>query len=501
VSDKSALTDRYVRRRLLGRGAMGEVWLADDQLLHRPVAVKQMRAAGDGQDRTNLDRIVREARLAARLSHPNAVGVFDLVIENGMPSVVMEYVAGQTLADHIQKRGRLDIESARSIIGQVAAALAAAHAVGIVHRDVKPSNILITDEGVAKLADFGVARQAGDAALTQTGLVIGTPAYLAPEVAQGAPPSPASDVWSLGATLFAAVEGEPPFPATSSDPLTVLVRIVSERPPPARHGGALQPLIARMLDQEADWRPSAAEAADLLRGRRGADSGRAQGMYPAATIVDAPTQASRPAPAPTTPLDVTPTRRRRPWRWAAVAAGVAILASVAALLLTQQGTTKHAQSSNPPLTPASSSSRGTPSTPASSSPRSTPSTPARSPSHGRTTTSTKPAAANPMTAPAMRQAVQNYYALIPGNLPAAFEHLGPGLRAQGFDAYRAWWSQFSSVSVTPLAADPAAATVTIRLSAVRAGNGGVATDTERLTLITSPDRTHLLINAGQVVSG
>lgn len=106
-----------------------------------------------------------------------------------------------------------------------------------------------------------------------------------------------------------------------------------------------------------------------------------------------------------------------------------------------------------------------------------------------------------MTAPAMRQFVQSYYELIPGNLQAAFDQLGPGLRAQGFDAYRAWWSQFSSVSVTPVAADPAAGTVTIRLSAVRAGNGGVATDTERLSLITSPDRTHLLINAGQVVSG
>src|SRR5262249_47832421 len=154
VSERSALTDRYVRRRLLGRGAMGDVWLADDQLLHRPVAIKQLRSVGDTQDRTNLDRIVREARLAARLSHPNAVGVFDLVIDNGMPYVVMEYVAGKPLAERIHERGRLGVDDARSVIGQVAAALAAAHAAGIVHRDVKPSHILITERGLAKLPDF-----------------------------------------------------------------------------------------------------------------------------------------------------------------------------------------------------------------------------------------------------------------------------------------------------------------------------------------------------------
>lgn len=488
MSERSALTGRYAQRRLLGHGAMGDVWLADDQLLDRPVAIKQLRSAGDTQDRTNLDRIVREARLAARLSHPNAVGVFDLVIENGMPYVVMEYVAGQTLADHIRDQGALGVAAASSIIGQVAAALAAAHGVGIVHRDVKPSNILITDRGLAKLADFGVARQTGDAALTQTGLVIGTPAYLAPEVARGAPPSPASDVWSLGATLFAAVEGEPPYSAPSSDPVSVLVRIASEPAPAARHAGALQPLIARMLDQQPARRPSAAEAADVLRATRGVGSG----MHP--TLLTAPTLAARPpagaqAPAPTTRFDVAPPTRRRPWRWIAIAAGAAILVAAAALLLTERGTAKRAQSSpaTSPPTPASTPTQtATPTKSASSAP---PSTPATSRPPG-----------NPMTVAKMNQFVQSYYALIPGNLQAAFGQLGPGLQAQGFDAYRAWWSQFSSVSVTPLTADPGTGTMTIRLSAVRAANGGVATDTEKLSLITSPDRAHLLINADQVVS-
>ena len=233
VTDNSALTGRYLRRSRLGHGAMGDVWLADDQLLHRPVAIKQLRAVGDGTDHVGLDRIVREARLAARLSHPNAVGVFDLVVEQGQPFVIMEYVAGQTLADRIRDTGGLGLGAARSVIGQVAGALDAAHSVGIVHRDVKPSNILITDRGVAKLADFGIARQAGDTAITQTGMVVGTPSYLAPEVARGVRPTPASDIWSLGATLYAAIEGNPPFGDRSDDPLSVLVRIVSEPAPPA----------------------------------------------------------------------------------------------------------------------------------------------------------------------------------------------------------------------------------------------------------------------------
>lgn len=490
MTERSALTGRYVQRRLLGHGAMGDVWLADDQLLDRPVAIKQMRSAGDTQDHTNLDRIVREARLAARLSHPNAVGVFDLVIENGMPYVVMEYVAGRTLADHIREHGPVGVHAASSIIGQVAAALAAAHSVGIVHRDVKPSNILITDRGLAKLADFGVARQTGDAALTQTGLVIGTPAYLAPEVAQGARPSPASDVWALGATLFAAVEGEPPYSAPSADPVSVLVRIVSEPAPSARHAGMLQPLIARMLDQQPARRPSAAEAADALRATRGADIDM-RSTIPTTPIAP-PFAASRPTPAPTTRLEVAQPAHRRLWRWIALAAGAAILITAAVLLLTERGTAKRAQSGRtttptPTTTPAASS--PAPSTPATQTPTRTP------------TTQTPTTAANPMTAANMSRFVRGYYALIPGNLQAAFGHLGPGLQAQGFDAYRAWWSRFSSVSVTPLAADPGTGTVTIRLSAVRAGDGGVAADTEKLTLITSPDRAHLLINADQVVSG
>ncbi len=379
MAENSGLTDRYLRRGPLGHGAMGDVWLADDQLLHRAVAIKQLRPAGDGSERVGLDRIVREARLAARLSHPNAVGVYDLVVESGQPYVVMEYVAGDTLADRIRATGGIGLDSARSIIGQVAAALDAAHSVGIVHRDVKPSNILITDRGVAKLADFGIARQTGDTAITQTGLVIGTPSYLAPEVARGAPPSPASDVWSLGATLFAAIEGEPPFDENNRDPLAVLVRIVSQPAPPAEHAGPYQALLARMLEQQPTKRPAAAEVvAALTSGGDGRPAGAAPGstrtlppmrtVPPARPVLPAseltgptvahqahqapPQPPAQPPSAPPTLLAPAASRRRRPV-WPIAAAAAAVLAAVVTtLLLTSGGHGTHAQSTTtPPSTP------------------------------------------------------------------------------------------------------------------------------------------------------
>ena len=503
MAENSGLTDRYLRRGQLGHGAMGDVWLADDQLLHRAVAIKQLRPAGDGSEQLGLDRIVREARLAARLSHPNAVGVYDLVVESGQPYVVMEYVAGDTLADRIRATGGVGLESARSIIGQVAAALDAAHSVGIVHRDVKPSNILITDRGVAKLADFGIARQTGDTSITQTGLVIGTPSYLAPEVARGAPPSPASDVWSLGATLFAAIEGGPPFDENNRDPLAVLVRIVSQPAPLAEHAGPYQGLLARMLEQQPTKRPAAADVvAALTSGGDGrparAQPGSTRTLPPARPVPPAseltgPTVAHQPpvppARPPSTPATLlspaAPRRRRLVWPIAAAAAVVLAAAVVTTLLLTRGGQGTHAQhTTTPPSTSRSTAAR--------SSQQSAPST--------TPTTQPTSAPANPMNAAAMQRFVSDYYALIPGDLHTAFGRLGPGLKAQGFAAYQNWWSRFSKVNVTPLNADAAAGTVTIRLSAVAAGTGSVTSDTEQLTLITSPDGHGLLINSGQVVN-
>src|SRR5207248_779710 len=181
---------------------------------------------------------VREAKLAARLDHPNAVTVYDLVVENGVPHVIMQFVSGQTLATLIAS-GPLSLAQTAYVGSSVAKALAEAHALGIVHRDVKPANILIDERGRAYLGDFGIARRDTDTALTQTGSFLGTPGYLAPEVARGSGASAASDVYSLGATLYAAIEGRPPFDDDGANMLALLARIITERPTPPRRAGPL----------------------------------------------------------------------------------------------------------------------------------------------------------------------------------------------------------------------------------------------------------------------
>ena len=206
------IAGRYSLDREIGRGGMGAVWLGHDELLGRDVALKRIGML-PGADSTDLARVEREARLTARLSHPNVVAVFDLVTdaETDAHWLVMEYVEGVTLARLIREQGPLSPDEAAPLLRQVADALVAAHAAGIVHRDVKPSNIMVDRDGRVKLADFGIARIATDPALTQTGLVTGSPAYLAPEVAAGQRGDETVDVWSLGATAFHLLTGRPPY--------------------------------------------------------------------------------------------------------------------------------------------------------------------------------------------------------------------------------------------------------------------------------------------------
>jgi eukaryotic-like serine/threonine-protein kinase len=258
------LVQRYRRERSLGRGAMGEVWLAEDTLLGRPVAIKQLRTDPDATLGQWGERMRREARLAAQLNHPNAVAIYDLIIDDDQPYVVMEYVPGDSLAHRIRQSGQLSPARAGRWIGQVAAALEAAHARGIVHRDVKPANILITPEDAAKLADFGIARSVQDVSQTQTGVTVGTPAFLSPEVARGGDPSPASDIWSLGATLYAAVQGKPPFGSGLDNPLALLNRISSEPVPAAPSAGPLAPILDAMLQPDPAGRPTAAQVRAAL---------------------------------------------------------------------------------------------------------------------------------------------------------------------------------------------------------------------------------------------
>ena len=256
------IAGRYAVQVSLGRGGMGEVFLAQDQLLQRRVAIKEILSGREsGLDPVAVERLIREARLAAGIQHPHVVAVHDLIVENDQTFIVMEYLEARSLAEMIRTQGSVDPSTVARIGSQVAGALEAAHRAGIIHRDVKPSNILIDADGTAKLADFGVARGAGDANLTGTGMVIGSVAFMSPEVAKGDPASPAADIFSLGCTLYAAIEGHAPFTDTAepTNGMRTLVRLISETAPPATHAGPLGPLLARMLDPDPKQRPSAGE--------------------------------------------------------------------------------------------------------------------------------------------------------------------------------------------------------------------------------------------------
>ena len=235
---------------------MGVVWRAHDVVLGREVAVKEVAfpaSMPDAERHSAQARVTREARAAARLNHPGAVTLYDVVTHQGGVFIVMELVEAPTLAELVRAQGPLPPERAAEIGAQLAGALEAAHQAGIVHRDVKPDNVLVSQAG-AKLADFGVASLAGDPRLTTTGLVIGSPAYMAPEQAQGEPTGPPADLWALGATLYFAVEGQPPFDKGSS--MATLAAVVNEAPQPMRRAGPLAPLIAALLAKDPQARPS-----------------------------------------------------------------------------------------------------------------------------------------------------------------------------------------------------------------------------------------------------
>ncbi|WP_459715412.1 serine/threonine-protein kinase [Actinophytocola sp. KF-1] len=257
---------RYRLVRPIGTGAMGMVWQGHDERLLRPVAVKKLLLRpGLGAAETNekVARCLREGRIAARLQHPNAITVFDVVDEDGVPHLVMEYLPSRSLATAITEDGPLAPSAVAAVGAQVASALAAAHAAGIVHRDITPANILLGADGVAKLTDFGISRAVDDAAVTRTGLVAGTPAYLAPEVALGADPTPASDMFSLGSTLYAAVEGEPPF-GLGPNVLGLLHSVACGEITPPRRSGPLTDVLLALLTTDPDARPTAEQARDLL---------------------------------------------------------------------------------------------------------------------------------------------------------------------------------------------------------------------------------------------
>ncbi len=299
---------RYRLIRELGRGGMGAVWLGQDTMLGREVAVKELAVPGGVPPEERdvyQERVIREARLASRLADPAVVTVYDLIKDNGQTYIVMELIDAPTLTDLVARTGPLNGGKVASLARQLLSALEAAHEAGIVHRDVKPGNVMVPAKGTAKLTDFGIAQSLDDPRLTATGALIGSPAYMSPERFSGHEASPAWDLWALGATLFYASEGYGPFERDTTS--ATMLAVMTERPQPAKATGQLAALIVALLEPDPDRRIGAEHARrlieDLPEATRHVDPGHRPGSTkidpgPSATKVDAgSTKLDEPEPA------------------------------------------------------------------------------------------------------------------------------------------------------------------------------------------------------------
>ncbi|WP_424886449.1 protein kinase domain-containing protein [Streptomyces sp. SAI-126] len=278
------LAGRYRLADPIGKGGMGRVWRAHDEVLHRAVAIKELTAAlyvSESDQTVLLARTRAEARAAARINHSAVVTVHDVLDHDGRPWIVMELVEGRSLADAVKEDGRIEAREAARIGLWVLRALRAAHSAGVLHRDVKPGNVLLAQDGRVLLTDFGIAQIEGDTTITRTGEVVGSVDYLAPERVRGADPGPSADLWALGATLYTAVEGRSPFRRTT--PLTTMQAVVDEDPAEPREAGPLGPVIAALLHKDPAARPDAAEAEQML-------AEAAEGRRPNAAQAYVPTQ-------------------------------------------------------------------------------------------------------------------------------------------------------------------------------------------------------------------
>ncbi len=450
---------------------MGAVWLARDTTLGREVAVKRLGMMIDGST-PDIERAAREARLAARLNHPHVVHVFDLVDEDGGQWLVMEYVEGQTLASMIRSEGSLSHDRAARLLGQVADALAAAHAAGIVHRDVKPSNILVSSADEVKLSDFGIARAEADASLTQTGLVTGSPAYLSPEVASGHMATPASDVWSLGATLYHALSGQAPY-EVGDNLMGALFRIVHEDPPRVADAGWLAPLLGATMTREPGERWSMADVRDFLHshGRSAPGAGATQVMAP----LPAPTPASpsttdtpaapvvAPAPAPTPEPEATPSEGRQRRRWLPLVLVAAVVAVIVLLVWSLTRDDGGSPTIDRPTAEASGNGNGGQ---ASDDP---------SPS--------KSAKPDQPTAKGIEGFITDYLATAPSSPKTTFEMLTPDFQqaSGGLGGYSGYWETISEADPVSIEPDPEALTVEYVVDYTRT-DGSQTTDTVVLQL-------------------
>lgn len=438
---------RYALRRAVGQGAGGTVWLAHDEVLDRPVAVKR---TGPGFV-DGAARIEREARLAAQLGHPHVVAVYDLAMDDDGAWLVMEYVDGPPLSTVVREAGPLLPDEAARLVAPVADALVQAHALGIVHRDVKPSNILAPGDGGTKLSDFGIARGTGDATLTATGLVTGSPAYLAPEVATGGPATSASDVWAVGATLVHLVTGRPPYHLDGQDngPLAVVYRIVHGAPLAVPDAGWLGPLISAAMERDPQARPTMAEVRDRLE-----RSGRLAEQTMALPPVLPP-----PPPPPAPPTLPAPRRRTSSRTTAVLAAGsAAAVALVGVLALQGRG------DEDPP-------------------------TAGPDPSDSATHAPSETAPAAP-TAAEMEDFARSYIQTADSDWQAGIAMLTPAYR-DASTGYADFWGPMRNPRVLAISADPTAMTVTYTYSYAFPKKGKL---TERVTLrLEQADDGRLLI--------
>jgi serine/threonine protein kinase len=423
------IAGRYTLDREIGRGGMGAVWLGLDEVLGRQVALKRVGMSPGGSS-PDLERAEREARLAARLNHPHVVAVYDLVEDGDVQWLVMEYVEGVTLAELVRRDGALLPDQAAPVIGQATDALAAAHTAGIVHRDVKPSNILVSPHGQVKLSDFGIARAEADASLTQTGLVTGSPAYLAPEVASGQQATDASDVWSLGATLFHALAGHPPY-EVGDNVLGALYRIVHEDPPRLPNAGWLGPLLLATMTREPADRWSMAQVRDFLAA---GPSASLPAPVPSPTLVapeePARTQVMSHGVPPVPPVAPPPTSpaggpRRRSGLAPALAALTVVVAIGLIFWVALTGDGPDASTAGKPD------------------------------KSGSTSASSAASPSAKVTADGMENFVEDYLATVTTDPAAAWDRLTPEFQAQSgnFGQYKKFWSDIRSADIVSSEAD------------------------------------------------
>ncbi|KRE95041.1 hypothetical protein ASG76_04930 [Nocardioides sp. Soil774] len=421
------IAGRYRLEREIGRGGSGTVHLALDEVLGRQVAIKRIGAT-PGSDDAELERAEREARLAAALNHPHVVAVFDLVNDHDVRWLVMEYVDGETLSERVRGSGPLDATEAATLLAQTADALVEAHANGIVHRDVKPSNIMIAG-GAAKLNDFGIARSEDDLSLTQTGLVTGSPAYLAPEVASGSSATAASDVWSLGATLYHSVTGRPPY-EVGDNLIGALYKIVHEDPPRLPEDHPMAGLLSVMMNRDPEQRWSMPRVREeLLR----ISHGQTSTVRVAPVVPPPPEQTGVLPPVPLAPAPA-PGRHHRRWGWIVAAAVLAVAAVVAAYVLAGRGTPEAVPDDRDTGAPASQDSSPTP--------------------------SASPVSAEDTRAQ-MDAFITDYIATVTSDPRAAFERLTPEFQQEsgGYPGYIGWWGTVRSAELADVSSNPSDLTV------------------------------------------